>query len=95
VGGPEQVEEERRLLYVAMTRARHQLHLVQPTRFFRSHQHRHGDAYVMAMRSRFIADSMLPLFDRIVPGRNGQGAAPSSPSAVRVNVGARMREMWK
>jgi DNA helicase-2/ATP-dependent DNA helicase PcrA len=95
VGSPEQVEEERRLLYVAMTRARHHLHLVQPTRFFRSHQHRHGDAYVMAMRSRFIADSMLSLFDRIVPGRNGQGAAPSSPSAVRVNVAARMRDMWK
>jgi DNA helicase II / ATP-dependent DNA helicase PcrA len=95
VGSREQVEEERRLLYVAMTRARHHLHLVQPTRFFRSHQHRHGDACVMAMRSRFIADSMLSLFDRVVPGRNGQGAPPSSPSAVRVNVAARMREMWK
>jgi DNA helicase II / ATP-dependent DNA helicase PcrA len=95
VGSREQVEEERRLLYVAMTRARYHLHLVQPTRFFRSHQHRHGDAYVMAMRSRFIADSMLSLFDRVVPGRTGQGAPLSSPSAVRVNVAARMREMWK
>jgi DNA helicase II / ATP-dependent DNA helicase PcrA len=95
VGSREQVEEERRLLYVAMTRARHHLHLVQPTRFFRNHQHRHGDAYVMALRSRFIADGMLPLFERVVPGRNGQGAPSSSPPAVRVNVAARMRDMWK
>jgi DNA helicase-2/ATP-dependent DNA helicase PcrA len=29
-GSPEQIEEERRLLYVAMTRARQHLHLVQP-----------------------------------------------------------------
>src|SRR5690349_3853304 len=30
LGSPEQTEEERRLLYVAMTRARQHLHLVQP-----------------------------------------------------------------
>jgi superfamily I DNA/RNA helicase len=41
VGSPEQIEEERRLLCVAMTRARQQLHLVQSSRFFRSH-HRCG-----------------------------------------------------
>jgi DNA helicase-2/ATP-dependent DNA helicase PcrA len=45
VGNREQVEEERRLLYVAMTRARQHLHLVQPMRLFRSHQHRHGDGH--------------------------------------------------
>jgi DNA helicase-2/ATP-dependent DNA helicase PcrA len=31
---PEQIEEERRLLYVAMTRAKEHLYLVQPLRFF-------------------------------------------------------------
>jgi DNA helicase-2/ATP-dependent DNA helicase PcrA len=35
VGSREQIEEERRLLYVAMTRARDHLHLVQPMRLFR------------------------------------------------------------
>jgi DNA helicase II / ATP-dependent DNA helicase PcrA len=44
VGTREQIEEERRLLYVAMTRARQHLHLVQPLRFFRTHQHRYADA---------------------------------------------------
>src|SRR5207245_4110880 len=34
-GNSVQIEEERRLLYVAMTRAKQHLHLVQPLRFFR------------------------------------------------------------
>jgi DNA helicase-2/ATP-dependent DNA helicase PcrA len=33
-GKPEQIDEERRLLYVAMTRAREHLHLLQPSRFY-------------------------------------------------------------
>ena len=48
VGTREQIEEERRLLYVAMTRARQHLHLVHPSRFFRTHQHRYADGYVLA-----------------------------------------------
>lgn len=56
VNSREEIEEERRLLYVAMTRARQHLHLVQPSRFFRTHQHRHADGYVLAMRSRFTRD---------------------------------------
>ena len=95
VGTPEQTEEERRLLYVAMTRARQHLHLVQPLRFFRSHQHRLGDGHVMAMRSRFITDRMLSLFDRRARGRAGSDAQASSQTTFRVDVAARMREMWK
>jgi DNA helicase-2/ATP-dependent DNA helicase PcrA len=45
-GSAAQIEEERRLLYVAMTRAREQLHLVQPQRFFASEQHRFGDRHL-------------------------------------------------
>jgi len=94
VGTREQIEEERRLLYVAMTRARRHLHLVQPMRIFRSHQHRHGDGYVLAMRSRFIPDAILDQFERRTYGRAGHG--PGSPIDLpkRVNVAARMREMW-
>jgi DNA helicase-2/ATP-dependent DNA helicase PcrA len=38
-GGTDQIEEERRLLYVAMTRAKQHLHLVHPLRVFRTQQH--------------------------------------------------------
>ena len=64
VGNREQIQEERRLLYVAMTRARQHLHLIQPMRLFRSHQHRLGDVHVLTMRSRFIPDGLLDLFER-------------------------------
>jgi DNA helicase-2/ATP-dependent DNA helicase PcrA len=91
----EQVEEERRLLYVAMTRARQHLHLVQPMRLFRSHQHRHGDGHILAMRSRFIPDDILDRFERQAHGEAGHRIAPATGSAVRVDVAARMREMWE
>src|SRR5260370_14403549 len=63
-GRPEQIDEERRLLYVAMTRAREHLHLLQPLRFYLTHQHRHGRGHVMAPRSRFLTDEVLGLFTR-------------------------------
>ena len=63
-GRPEQIDEERRLLYVAMTRAREHLHLLQPLRFYLTHQPRHGRGHVMAPRSRFLPDEVLGLFTR-------------------------------
>src|ERR1700724_2141943 len=63
-GKPAQIDEERRLLYVAMTRAKEHLHLVQPLRFFRTHQHRFGSGSTIAPRSRFLPGEILPLFTR-------------------------------
>jgi DNA helicase II / ATP-dependent DNA helicase PcrA len=94
VGSPEQIEEELRLLYVAMTRARQHLHLVHPSRFFRTHQHRYADGYTLATRSRFIPDGILDLFERRAHSRGGHHSAPQLESEIRVNVAARMREMW-
>ncbi|HTJ02435.1 MAG TPA: ATP-dependent helicase, partial [Methylovirgula sp.] len=53
-GSTPEIEEERRLLYVAMTRARDQLHLMVPQRFFTHGQHSSGDRHVYAQRTRFI-----------------------------------------
>jgi DNA helicase-2/ATP-dependent DNA helicase PcrA len=90
----EQIEEERRLLYVAMTRARQHLHLVQPLRCFRTHQHRHADGHVLAMRSRFIPDGILDFFERRAHDRGRHHSASQPVSEIRVNVAGRMREMW-
>jgi DNA helicase-2/ATP-dependent DNA helicase PcrA len=90
---PDQIEEERRLLYVAMTRARDQLHLVHPHRFFRREQHRYGDGHVYTPRTRFIPDSILERFERRTCG----GVHPvdrAGESTPRVDVGARLRDMW-
>jgi DNA helicase-2/ATP-dependent DNA helicase PcrA len=94
VGSREQIEEERRLLYVAMTRARDHLHLVQPMRLFRSHQHRHGDGHVLTTRSRFISDAILDLFERRAYGSGVEAATSTTRSPIRVDVAARMRQMW-
>jgi len=98
-GKPEQVEEERRLLYVAMTRAKDDLHLIQPLRFFVREQHRYGDAHVYAPRSRFITDSMLDGFERRTSARSASmGDAAHGDTAdsetVRIDVRARLRAMW-
>jgi len=77
-----------------MTRAREHLHLLQPRRYFRSYQHRLGDGYVLATRSRFIPDGILDLFDRRARSRPDYNVAWRTEAQIRVNVAVKMREMW-
>src|SRR4029078_6960669 len=62
-GTQAELEEERRLLYVAMTRAKDHLGLMVPQRFYVTQQSRAGDRHVYASRTRFIPDALLPHFD--------------------------------
>ena len=64
VGTSAEIEEERRLLYVAMTRAKDNLHLVVPQRFFVHGQRAQGDRHLYASRTRFIPEKLLGLFVR-------------------------------
>ena len=64
-GTTAEIEEERRLLYVAMTRAKDHLHLVVPQRFFTHQQSATGDRHVYASRTRFIPSALLKLFERV------------------------------
>lgn len=94
-GSTPEIEEERRLLYVAMTRARDQLHLMVPQRFFTRGQHSGGDRHVYAQRTRFIPNSMLKHFDnRSWPPPRGVTAGSPTQRAP-VDIGAKMRGMWK
>jgi DNA helicase II / ATP-dependent DNA helicase PcrA len=94
-GKPAQIEEERRLLYVAMTRAKEHLSLIQPLRFFRTQQHRFGNGDMIAPRSRFLTDDMLRLFTRKAAPMPVAAADMSAPQAgVSIDIGARLRGMW-
>ena len=94
-GKPAQIDEERRLLYVAMTRAKQHLHLVQPLRFFRTHQHRSGSGHTIAPRSRFLPDGILPLFTRRAAATPEAATdMPPPQPVVSVDIGARLRGMW-
>ena len=94
-GTRDEIEEERRLLYVAMTRAKDRLHLIVPQRFFTHGQAPQGDRHVYASRSRFIPDGLVPLFERVAWPARPSAAARRPGSGVRVDVGARMRGMWR
>ena len=91
---PEQIEEERRLLYVAMTRARDQLHLIHPLRFFVRQQRRYGDVHVYAPRSRFIPDAILDRFARISHGTAAPVDSPDGPPSTILDIGSRLRAQW-
>jgi DNA helicase-2/ATP-dependent DNA helicase PcrA len=93
-GNAEEIEEERRLLYVAMTRAKDQLEMIVPQRFYAHNQANRGDRYVHALRTRFIPIPVARLFEqRVWPGAQ-QGAAGAKPGA-QIDVTARMRAMWR
>lgn len=96
-GTTEELEEERRLLYVAMTRAKEHLHLMVPQRFYVTQQAggSGGDRHIYAGRTRFIAQGMLPAFEQVTWPE--AVAAPSSvqPQAPVMQVRARARSMWK
>jgi DNA helicase II / ATP-dependent DNA helicase PcrA len=95
-GSSAEIEEERRLLYVAMTRARDALHLMVPQRFFVHGQNAMGDRHVYAARTRFIPDKLLPLFERTTwPVAASSPTASRKSEGVRVDVGAKMRKMWR
>ena len=95
-GTTAEIEEERRLLYVAMTRAKDDLHLIVPQRFFTHGQNAHGDRHVYASRTRFIPERPAEAFRGGELAGGGARLRPRAPGAgVRINVGAQMREMWR
>jgi DNA helicase-2/ATP-dependent DNA helicase PcrA len=96
-GTTAEIEEERRLLYVAMTRAKDDLHLITPQRFFTHGQSAQGGRHVYAARTRFIPDGLLNLFDKTAWPviTTGSVGVRDSSQGVRVDIGARMRGMWR
>ncbi len=95
-GRPELIEEERRLLYVALTRAQNDLLLLAPLKFHLTSQHRLGDAHVYGGRSRFLTDKVLKTLDPAT----FQGSSLAADSLcgeaadATLDVTARLKEMW-
>ena len=97
VGSSAEIEEERRLLYVAMTRAKDNLHLIMPQRFFTYGQNALGDRHVYAARSRFIPHKLLMHFESVSWPVAPAETASRLPlgSVPRMDIGARMRSVWR
>jgi DNA helicase-2/ATP-dependent DNA helicase PcrA len=95
-GDEEQIEEERRLLYVAMTRAKDHLHLCYPSRFYaHGFKHRYADENMYSIRSRFITDDMLDLFQREAFGREvSEDAVEEGSGAGNINIADKIGKIW-
>ena len=95
-GSARQVEEERRLLYVAMTRARQHLHLLVPQRFYVTQQGAFGDRHLYGSLSRFIPPGVAGMFEAVRPV--AMGAIAATPAelelAAPLDIKARLRSAW-
>jgi len=89
------VEEERRLLYVALTRARDHLELLVPHRFYRTGQSRHGGRFVTASPSRFLPEAVLEYFDRCSAAAGGTDDGGESAAAPAVDLMRSIRDRWR
>jgi DNA helicase-2/ATP-dependent DNA helicase PcrA len=94
-GSRDELEEERRLLYVAMTRARDELTLIVPQRFYVHNQPRSGDKHVYASRTRFIPPKLLGYFDHVAWPAPQREAEPARAEGPRVDLAEKMRAMWR
>jgi DNA helicase II / ATP-dependent DNA helicase PcrA len=93
-GSSAEIEEERRLLYVAMTRAKDHLHVIVPQRFFVHGQRSNGDRHMYASRTRFIPAALLEHFESCSwPAAAATGVAAKS-ARVPVDIRQRLRKTW-
>jgi DNA helicase-2/ATP-dependent DNA helicase PcrA len=101
-GDVDSIEEERRLLYVAMTRARDHLYAYFPLRFHYARRGR-GDRHGYAQRSRFLTPAVLAGMDQqTVPGPGGgardgavDGQTAGVTSAGLAAVDATLSRLWE
>ena len=94
-GKPEMIDEERRLLYVAMTRAKQSLYLIAPLRYHVTQQPRDGDKHVYGARSRFATDALLATMENCFHGRPESSSSRLTPiSERRLDVAGKLRAMW-
>ncbi len=92
-GRPELVEEERRLLYVAMTRAKRDLHLIAPLKYYVTQQSRMGDRHIYGAKSRFLTSAVMQCLEQVSYGEPEEGRNVSSGKA-QVDVAGKLRALW-
>ena len=91
-GSAEELEEERRLTYVAMTRARDFLYVTWPLRYYHKCFKR-GDEHSYAQCCRFLTEDVRQTMDEVksklvaIPDETASTIAPR-------DIGAQVRSMW-
>jgi len=93
-GRSDQIEEERRLLYVAMTRAKNDLHLIAPLKYYVTNQSKNGDRHVYGAKSRFLTAAVMVKLHAIAWPDTPEHESTPGASAARINVAGKLRSMW-
>jgi len=88
------VEEERRLLYVAMTRAKDHLYIYFPLRYYHS-RFRRGDRHTYAQRSRYLTNDVVAMLDQQTTEGVAAGVdTRSRERGIASDPRARARRLW-
>jgi len=91
-GDDDEIEEERRLLYVALTRARDALHVYRPMRYYRKPK---GDPHSYSQLSRFLEPpEVRATFDKIGPAVSAGDSDVIDLGAGTVDVDAYLAGLW-
>jgi DNA helicase II / ATP-dependent DNA helicase PcrA len=93
-GSAAEIAEERRLLYVGMTRARQHLQLMVPLRFHVTQQHRFGDRHLYGGLSRFVTPAVAEQFERVAPAAPADMAAQAMTALPAIDLAQQMRAAW-
>jgi len=94
-GDADEVEEERRLFYVALTRARHTLRVYFPLRYHRSNRG-FEDRHWYAQLTRFLPEEVRSRFARRTTYRDGadDGGPETVPASTAAGVDAMLAGLW-
>jgi DNA helicase II / ATP-dependent DNA helicase PcrA len=98
-GDADGIDEERRLLYVAVTRARHVLEVNAPLRYHHARPNRLADAHSYAQVSRFLTPAVRARMDAAHTGRqsspdDGRAGAAEGPDHGLVSVDSLLAGLW-
>ena len=93
-GRAELIEEERRLLYVAMTRAKNELHLIAPLRYYVTGQPRRGDAHVYGATSRFLSRAVMHCLQPVTWPEAAEAEAAPAGNSPAIDVASVLRGLW-
>ena len=96
-GTAEEIEEERRLLHVAMTRAKDELDLIVPQRLFMYQRNEHEGGYTWSSMSRFIPKSIHHAFELQHWGERSRGSTRSTSKrrSRMIDVAGDIERMWR
>jgi DNA helicase-2/ATP-dependent DNA helicase PcrA len=94
-GTAEEIEEELRLTYVAMTRARDFLYVLWPLRYYTKSAGGMTDRHSYAQRSRFLTDEVVATMEKVAFSTGSQNdATPGQRGGAVTDIRARLRGMW-